>query len=173
MSWFWVAVAAPFWRQHSKCRNRFAQGIVRFRTYGADHGLCNWSHFGCHLNPAVSVGLAVGGRFKTSDLLPYIVAQVLVQLLAPGCCSFIASGKAGFDLSGGLASNGCREHSRWLYTRCRARYRSRNDLHVPHNHPGRHRRARTQGTGADRHRSGSHADSPHKQPGYDTSLTGA
>jgi aquaporin Z len=66
---------------------------------------------GCHLNPAVSVGLAVGGRFKTSDLLPYIVAQVLGAIVAAGMLYFIASGKAGFDLSGGLASNGYGEHS--------------------------------------------------------------
>ena len=66
---------------------------------------------GCHLNPAVSVGLAVGGRFKTSDLLPYIVAQVLGAIVGAGLLYFIASGKAGFDLSGGLASNGYGEHS--------------------------------------------------------------
>jgi len=66
---------------------------------------------GCHLNPAVSVGLAVGGRFKTSDLLAYIVAQVLGAIVGAGLLYFIASGKAGFDLSGGLASNGYGEHS--------------------------------------------------------------
>jgi aquaporin Z len=66
---------------------------------------------GCHLNPAVSVGLNVGGRFKTSDLLPYIVAQVLGAIVAAAVLYFIASGKAGFDVSGGLASNGYGEHS--------------------------------------------------------------
>jgi aquaporin Z len=66
---------------------------------------------GCHLNPAVSVGLAVGGRFKSSELLPYIVAQVLGAIVAAVVLYFIASGKAGFDLSGGLASNGFGEHS--------------------------------------------------------------
>jgi aquaporin Z len=71
---------------------------------------------GCHLNPAVSVGLAVGGRFKTSDLLPYIVAQVLGAIVGAGLLYFIASGKAGFDLSGGLASNGYGEHSPGGYT---------------------------------------------------------
>ena len=58
---------------------------------------------GCHLNPAVSVGLAVGGRFKASELLPYIVAQVLGAVVAAAVLYFIASGKAGFELSGGLA----------------------------------------------------------------------
>jgi aquaporin Z len=66
---------------------------------------------GCHLNPAVSVGLTVGGRFKTSELPAYVLSQVLGAILAAGVLYFIASGKAGFDLSGGLASNGYGEHS--------------------------------------------------------------
>jgi aquaporin Z len=66
---------------------------------------------GCHLNPAVSVGLVVGGRFKGSELVPYVVAQVLGAIVAAGVLYLIASGKAGFDLSGGLASNGYAEHS--------------------------------------------------------------
>src|SRR5512147_1440996 len=61
---------------------------------------------GCHLNPAVSLGLVVGGRFKSSELLPYVVAQVLGAIVAASVLYLIASGKAGFDLSGGLASNG-------------------------------------------------------------------
>jgi aquaporin Z len=65
---------------------------------------------GCHLNPAVSVGLAVGRRFKTSDLLPYIVAQVLGAIVAAGVLYFIASGKPGFDI-GRFAANGYGEHS--------------------------------------------------------------
>jgi aquaporin Z len=66
---------------------------------------------GCHLNPAVSVGLVVGGRFNASDLLPYIAAQVLGAITAAGVLYLIASGKAGFDVQGGLASNGFAEHS--------------------------------------------------------------
>jgi len=66
---------------------------------------------GCHLNPAVSVGLTVGGRFKSAELLPYIAAQVLGAIVAAALLYFIASGKPGFDLSGGLASNGYGEHS--------------------------------------------------------------
>ena len=66
---------------------------------------------GCHLNPAVSVGLAVGGRFKASELPAYIFSQVLGAILAAGVLYLIASGKAGFDLAGGLASNGYGEHS--------------------------------------------------------------
>jgi len=66
---------------------------------------------GCHLNPAVSVGLWAGGRFPAKDLLPYIVAQVLGGIVAGGVLYLIASGKAGFDLSSGFASNGYGEHS--------------------------------------------------------------
>jgi aquaporin Z len=66
---------------------------------------------GCHLNPAVSVGLMIGGRFKAGDLIPYIAAQVLGAILAGGVLYLIASGKAGFDVQGGLASNGFGEHS--------------------------------------------------------------
>jgi aquaporin Z len=66
---------------------------------------------GCHLNPAVSVGLWAGGRFPGSGLLPYIVAQVAGAIAAAGVLYLIASGKAGFDLAGGFASNGYGEHS--------------------------------------------------------------
>ncbi|HMJ62241.1 MAG TPA: aquaporin Z, partial [Bryobacteraceae bacterium] len=66
---------------------------------------------GCHLNPAVSVGLAVAKRFPASELLPYIVAQVAGAILASSLLFVIASGKAGFDLSGGFASNGYDAHS--------------------------------------------------------------
>ncbi|WP_420791230.1 aquaporin Z [Enterovibrio gelatinilyticus] len=66
---------------------------------------------GCHLNPAVSVGLWAGGRFPTSDLLPYIVAQVLGAILGAFTVYIIASGQPGFDLAGGLASNGYGDHS--------------------------------------------------------------
>ena len=66
---------------------------------------------GCHLNPAVSVGLAVGGRFKAADLVPYVVAQVLGGIVAGGVLYFIASGAPGFDLAGGMASNGYGLHS--------------------------------------------------------------
>ena len=73
---------------------------------------------GCHLNPAVSVGLAVGGRFKASELPAYIISQVLGAILAAGVLYFIASGKAGFNLGGGLASNGYGDHSPGGYTFC-------------------------------------------------------
>ena len=66
---------------------------------------------GCHLNPAVSFGLWAGGRFPAKDLLPYIVAQVLGGIVAGGVLYLIASGKAGFDLSAGFASNGYGAHS--------------------------------------------------------------
>jgi len=66
---------------------------------------------GCHLNPAVSVGLVVGKRFPASELLPYVAAQVAGGILGAGVLYMIASGKAGFDLGGGLASNGFGAHS--------------------------------------------------------------
>lgn len=66
---------------------------------------------GCHLNPAVSAGLWAAGRFPASQLLPYVVAQVLGALVAGGVLYVIASGKAGFDVSAGFASNGYGAHS--------------------------------------------------------------
>ena len=66
---------------------------------------------GCHINPAVSIGLWAGKRFPASDLLPYIVAQVAGGIAASGVLYVIASGKAGFTLAGGFASNGYGEHS--------------------------------------------------------------
>jgi aquaporin Z len=66
---------------------------------------------GCHINPAVSVGLCAGGRFPVSDLVPYIIAQVLGGIAASGVLYIIASGKAGFDLSSGFAANGYADHS--------------------------------------------------------------
>lgn len=66
---------------------------------------------GGHLNPAISLGLFVGGRFKGSDLIPYIIVQVLGAILAAVLLYFIASGKAGFNLSGGFANNGYGAHS--------------------------------------------------------------
>jgi aquaporin Z len=66
---------------------------------------------GCHLNPAVSIGLWAGGRFEAGQLLPYIIAQVLGAVIAGGVLFVIASGKAGFDVSAGFASNGYGAHS--------------------------------------------------------------
>jgi len=71
---------------------------------------------GCHLNPAVSLGLVVGGRFKATDLIPYVVAQVAGAIVAAGVLYLIASGKSGFDLAGGFASNGFGEHSPGSYS---------------------------------------------------------
>jgi aquaporin Z len=66
---------------------------------------------GCHLNPAVSIGLWAGGRFPASQLLPYIVVQVIGAVAAGGVLYLIASGQAGFDVSAGFASNGYGAHS--------------------------------------------------------------
>jgi aquaporin Z len=66
---------------------------------------------GCHLNPAVSVGLMVGGRFPANELVPYVITQVLGALAGAGVLYIIASGAPGFDLAAGFASNGYGEHS--------------------------------------------------------------
>ena len=66
---------------------------------------------GCHLNPAVSVGLFVGGRFPAKDLATYIAAQVLGAVVGAGILYIIASGHPGFDVHAGFASNGYGEHS--------------------------------------------------------------
>jgi aquaporin Z len=66
---------------------------------------------GCHLNPAVTVGLAAGGRFQGSMVLPYIVAQVVGAIVGAAVLYVIASGASGFDAAKGFASNGFGEHS--------------------------------------------------------------
>ncbi len=71
---------------------------------------------GCHLNPAVTVGLVVGKRHPAGELLPYVIAQVVGGVLGAGVLYLIASGKAGFDVAGGMASNGFGEHSPGLYS---------------------------------------------------------
>lgn len=71
---------------------------------------------GCHLNPAVSVGLVVGGRFPAKELPAYIIAQVIGAIIAAALIYYIANGKEGFDVANGLASNGYGEHSPGKYS---------------------------------------------------------
>ena len=66
---------------------------------------------GCHLNPAISIGLWAGGRFPAKELFPYIIAQVIGAITAGGVLYLIASGKAGFNVSSGFAANGYGAHS--------------------------------------------------------------
>ncbi len=66
---------------------------------------------GCHLNPAVSLGLLVGRRFRGADFVPYVIAQILGGVAGSAVLYLIASGKTGFDLSGGFAANGYGAHS--------------------------------------------------------------
>ena len=66
---------------------------------------------GCHLNPAVSIGLWSGGRFSTAELGPYIIAQIAGGLAGAAILYVIATGQAGFDVTAGFASNGYGEHS--------------------------------------------------------------
>jgi aquaporin Z len=71
---------------------------------------------GCHINPAVSIGLWAGGRFPGKEIAPYAIAQVLGGIVAGGVLYVIASGQAGFDVSAGFASNGYGAHSPGGYT---------------------------------------------------------
>lgn len=71
---------------------------------------------GCHLNPAVSVGLVAGGRFPVKDLVPYIISQVVGGIAGAAVLYLIASGKDGFSLSGGFATNGYEEFSPGKYS---------------------------------------------------------
>jgi aquaporin Z len=71
---------------------------------------------GCHLNPAVTIGLAAGGRFPTSQILPYVLAQVVGAVIAACVLYLIASGGPGFELAKGFAANGYGEHSPGKYT---------------------------------------------------------
>jgi aquaporin Z len=71
---------------------------------------------GCHLNPAVSFGLVAGKRFPMAELLPYVIAQVIGGIGGAGVLYVIATGKAGFDLSGGFAANGYGAHSPGEYS---------------------------------------------------------
>jgi aquaporin Z len=71
---------------------------------------------GCHLNPAVSIGLWMAGRFSADKLIPYIISQILGGIVAGGVLYLIASGKADFNVAAGFASNGFGEHSPGHYT---------------------------------------------------------
>jgi aquaporin Z len=70
---------------------------------------------GCHLNPAVTVGLAAGGRFPTGQIAPYVIAQVIGAIVAAALLYVIASGAAGFDVGKGFAANGYGDHSPGKY----------------------------------------------------------
>ena len=121
---------------------------------------------GCHLNPAVSIGLWAGGRFPAGQLLPYIVAQVLGGIVAGGVLYVIASGSAGFDVAKGFASNGYGAHSPGGYSLLAAAgVRSGDDHVLPDRHPRRHRQARAGGLCPHRHRLVPDTDPPDQHPG--------
>ena len=110
---------------------------------------------GCHLNPAVSFGLWAGKRFPTSDLFPYIIAQVLGAIAGAFVLYLIATGKAGFDLvQSGFAANGYEAHSPGGYSLFAALgLRDCDDLYVSHCYLGFHPRASACGVCRYRHRS--------------------
>lgn len=101
-----------FSRRFPPCWHWTAGGSAGIWSHRADHGLRHGHISGCHLNPAVSFGLWVAGRFPAKELPAFIVAQVLGGIAAAALLYFIASGKPGFDLAAsGLAANGYGEHS--------------------------------------------------------------
>ena len=96
---------------------------------------------GCHLNPAVTVGLAAGGRFPAGQILPYVIAQVVGAIVAAALLYVIASGAAGFDVAKGFASNGYDAHSPGpVQPGGLLHHRSGDDHDVPVHHHGRHPR---------------------------------
>jgi glycerol uptake facilitator-like aquaporin len=92
---------------------------------------------GCHLNPAVTVGLTAGRRFPSNLIVPYIVAQVAGAILAAAILYLVASGAPGFDAAKGFAANGYGEHSPGIQPPLRPRNRDRDDYDVPVHHHGR------------------------------------
>ncbi len=121
---------------------------------------------GCHINPAVSIGLWAGGRFPASSLIPYILAQVAGGIAGAGVLYLIASGKAGFDLAARLRVERLRRAlpGRLLAWRV-LRLRGRDDVHVPDHHPRRHRQAGAGRLRRDRHRPRPDADPSRQHPG--------
>ena len=116
---------------------------------------------GCHLNPAVSVGLWAGGRFPANKLVPYIVAQVLGAIVAGGVLYVIASGAAGFDVSKGFASNGYGCTFAWrLFSFGGSGQRSGHDYVFSVDYTRRNRQACTSGLCSHRDRPRADADSP-------------
>lgn len=121
---------------------------------------------GCHINPAVSVGLWAGGRFPASEVIPYIIAQVIGGVVAAGVLYGIASGAAGFDLSAGFAANGYGAHSPGGYALPSAALcEVVMTLDVPVRHHGRDRQAGSGRLCAHSDRTGSDPDSPYQHPG--------
>ncbi len=120
---------------------------------------------GCHLNPAVSVGLWAGGRFPAKEVLPYIIAQVLGAIVAGGVLYLIASGKADFTLASGFASNGYGEHSPGGYSLLAALgHGGCHDHDVFARYYGRNRQACASRICADRDRTLSYIDSSNQHP---------
>ena len=95
--------------------NRIRRRRAGFRTHCSHHGIRYRPHLGLPSEPAVSVGLVVGKRFPVSELPAYAIAQVLGAVAGSGILYLIASGKEGFSVAGGFASNGCGAHSPGSY----------------------------------------------------------
>ena len=122
---------------------------------------------GCHLNPAVSLGLVVGKRFPASEFLPYVVAQVAGAIAAAAVLFVIASGKPAFRRPRRLRFQRLRPaFPRRILSARLLRRRSRPDHVLPHRHHGRHRFPRPQRFCSHCHRPLPDADSPDRNPGH-------
>ena len=121
---------------------------------------------GCHLNPAVSVGLVAGGRFPSKDLVPYVIAQVLGGLAGAAVLYVIASGRDGLHPRGRIRRQRLRRAfpGQLLPGRLPGGG-SRAHVHVPDDHPGRHGPTRPGGVRAARDRPGPDPDPPHRHSG--------
>ena len=118
---------------------------------------------GCHLNPAVTVGLAAGGRFPAGQILPYVIAQVIGAIVAAALLYVIASGAPGFDVSQGLCLQRLwRAFARAIQHDGLLHHRGGDDHDVPVHHHGRHPRQGAGGLCAARHRLGA-GDDPSRQ----------
>ncbi|GAA0005203.1 hypothetical protein BRDID11002_52060 [Bradyrhizobium diazoefficiens] len=118
---------------------------------------------GCHLNPAVTVGLAAGGRFPAGQILPYVIAQVCGAIVAAELLYIIASGAPGFDVTKGFASNGYDAHSPGQYSMMACFLTEGGDDHdVPVHHHGCHPWPRARGLRAARDRACA-GDDPSRQ----------
>ena len=121
---------------------------------------------GCHLNPAVTVGLAVGGRFPTNDIVPYVVAQVIGAIVAAALLYLIASGTADFDLAKGFAANGYGAHSPGKYNLASCLVAELVLTMMFLHHHGLYPWKSAGWLCADRHRSRPHAYPSHQHPDH-------
>ena len=94
-------------------RNWFGWRILCVRSHLTHHGLCDWPCSGCHINPAVTIGLAAGGRFPVSEIGPYIIAQVVGAIVGAALFYIIANGAPDFTVSDRIRGQRLRWQLAW------------------------------------------------------------